>query len=70
MVEVKVIEQKEIDYPKLMISIHSPCIVLFIDDSIGFVVMGSNAYDLGQYYDCWKMEEFIPFNGELILKNK
>jgi len=44
-------------------------IVFFISDSEGMVVGDSKDYDNGHYCDRWKMSDFIPYKGKIILEN-
>ena len=70
-VEVKnKVSFSEIKYPCLMISTDLYCIVLFNECECGTCIYnGKTNNEIGKYYEKWDMDSFVPFNGEVILKN-
>ena len=44
-------------------------IVFFISDSEGVVVGDCKDYDNGHYCARWKMSDFIPYEGKVVLEN-
>ena len=71
MITAEVKESKEVrtEFPKLMKSITTNTIVLFVDENSGTVVLDNSGYELGNYLDGWVSSNFKDFNGELTLKN-
>ena len=63
--------KKEIKYPCLMQykDEERTFIVFFISDSEGVVVGDCKDYNNGHYCDYWRMSEFIPYEGKVILEN-
>ena len=63
--------KKEIKYPCLMQYKDEghEIIVFFIFESEGVVVGDCRDYDNGHYCDRWKMSDFIPYEGKVILEN-
>ena len=64
-------EMEDIKYPCLMVSEKTGCIVLFEEDSCGVVVNSDNSlvHAIGYYSKYWKMSDFIPYKGKVILQN-
>lgn len=68
MIEVEVINgTKSNQYPLLMKSKVNGIIVLFKNHKKGFIISGN---DIGGYMFNWDMNEFEPFDGEVVLRNK
>ena len=44
-------------------------IVFFIGYSDGFVIFGGKHYIDGEYSDNWKMSDFVPYKGKVVLEN-
>lgn len=65
--------KKEIVYPCLMQYIGKgnwkPFIVFFLGDSIGVTIGASDCYMNGEYHDHWKMSDFVPYEGKVVLEN-
>lgn len=63
--------EKEIEYPCLMQykDENDPYIVFFIGYSDGFVIFGGKHYIDGEYSDNWKMSDFVPYKGKVVLEN-
>lgn len=70
MIDVKINKHTdEAEYPCLMIS-KGGQIVLFKEPKIGTVIVSTmRVYSVGGYSERWNMDEFKPFNHELVLKN-
>lgn len=57
------------DYPKLMKHREADYVVLFIVEDGGTVVYTDGEHhSIGDYSEDWLMEEFIDFNGSVILE--
>ena len=69
--KVELIKKEEIKYPCLMQykDEEETIIVFFISESVGMVVGECKSYDNGHYCDRWKMSDFIPYKGKIILEN-
>ena len=63
--------KKEIEYPCLMQfkDEEKPFIVFFIGDSEGIVVGDCKEYSNGHYCDYWRISDFTPYEGKVILQN-
>ena len=63
--------KKEIEYPCLMQfkDEEKPFIVFFISDSEGMVVGDSKDYMNGHYCDYWRISDFTPYEGKVVLEN-
>ena len=63
--------KKEIKYPCLMQykDKEKPFIVFFIGDSEGFVVGDCKKYSNGHHSRFWRMSDFTPYEGKVILQN-
>lgn len=70
MIETKVKLRKKSCYPRLMVSDIDDVIVLFTDDGEGVNVSDNSCIYVGFYSSDWNMCNFIPFNGEITIKNK
>lgn len=56
------------DYPKLMKRREAKYIVLFAGERCGTVVYTDGPYYIGFSCETWMMEEFVDFNGSVILE--
>jgi hypothetical protein len=68
-----VVKNKSInnEYPVLMFLLsHPEMIVLFSNIGIGTVVSFNDICNIGTYSSNWETNKFVPFDGEIILKNK
>ena len=65
-------KKTERDYPKLMISLEDPMlIVLFDKPKFGAIVCDKRTCDkTGNYEDGWEMSKFKDFDGEVTLSNE
>jgi len=67
------VEKKELPYPKLMIVSRVGKVVLMTSRGCGTVVKcgkdQEEAQPLGYALDCWSMDSFEDFKGELVLEN-
>ena len=65
--------KKEIKYPCLMKyegnGYWKPFIVFFIGQSKGIVIGKSQIFNNGEYRDDWRMGDFIPYEGKVVLEN-
>jgi len=61
----------EKSFPKLMKSLYTDVIVLFLRDRQGTVVSGvsKDGHTIGQYVPDWNMFNFIDYDGEITLSN-
>ena len=61
----------EIKFPCLMISEDKKFIVLFSNMNCGTCIysLDSIIYEIGSYSEAWIMPLFVPFDGEITLKN-
>ena len=60
----------EVKYPCLMITEEKDLIVLFISSTKGICVMSDHPnFKVGEYSNVWCMMSFVPFDGEITLKN-
>ena len=68
--KVEITEQKQEDYPKLMIS-DNKSIVLFYQEREGTLLKSSGGSIIkeGDHFKAWNMEFFKPFEGEVKLSN-
>ena len=59
-------------FPLLMISRESGNVVLFTKNGYGTILMATTKekeHQLGYFSNCWNMDYFRPFNGEITLTN-
>jgi hypothetical protein len=69
-IEVNNKEQNtEIEFPCLMISDDSECIVLMHKEEIGIALKHENQ-EIGYFSNNWDMSEFKPFKGTITLSNE
>ena len=70
MINVKVSdkEERENDYPKLMVDEYG-MIVLFAGHKVGMVVETDSREDCGHYSESWDMSWFTEFDGSITLSN-
>ena len=63
--------KKEIKYPCLMQykDEDETFIVFFIDESVGIVVCDCKKYSNGHHSRFWRMSDFTPYEGKVILQN-
>lgn len=67
---VKVKEEKDTPYPKLMRGKVSGIVVLFFKECEGTVVGDTGPHStIGEFCDEWPMGIFEPFKGEVVLSN-
>ena len=64
-------DEKDINYPCLMQfkDEEETFIVFFISESVGFVVGECKSYCNGFYASRWRMSDFIPYKGKVVLEN-
>lgn len=62
--------KKEKSFPKLMQSKESGNVILFTEKEKGILVFeGDTYYGLGHFSKSWNMDNFIDFEGNIILSN-
>lgn len=59
----------EMEYPFLAQGELTKSIVLFTNESHGFVVNNSSEFPLGYFSESWEMHHFTPFTGSVTLSN-
>lgn len=63
-------EIKKPTYPYLGISTRNNCVVLFTSFGAGTCLNAGSSYNtLGEYYEGWAENSFIPFEDKLVLQN-
>ena len=71
MVKSEKVEEKELkEFPKLMYAEKYFLTILFSSVSIGMVVVGNSAYNVGTYGSEWDMKYFSDMKGSITLSNE